>query len=428
MVNNAAPIFSLPTEVLSEIFRVIPDNKSKAQFSLSCTGFYDIAEGFKDYVEGAYKSEQTDLLNAVAMRVMSPEEAEHYHLSIPASNNSTEEQNDPLAVENAVQAFYEAFKRRCIQLNAGPNTVEFKNYFELVVNGLAKQIESPAYSNSETDLAHNQVKMQIAIQRLHDVTYQDMIDELISQPAESITMDAYDKKAKDILRVFSKSDMYVVESFLRRDLKAKHDQDFTRLSLEFSDSNQSNPKVVKIQEELKLKFEAEKAAIEAELFALRGSNGWNGMIREAAEKRSTACSALNLAKEDFLNSFSAVTTGIAATSSLEALLSLDLIDPSEEFLAAKDTLAVKLSEYHAAIKEYDALISKRTELVQYDSEGNLIGGALAQVNSNLDPENLYYAAREQADMISEFYYELNIPMTRKNIHWRYERMHQIIGY
>ncbi len=417
MVNTALPIFSLPTEVLWEIFRVIPDNKSKAQFSLSCKGFYDIAEGFKCFVERAYKSEQTALLNAVAMRGMSPEKAEHYHIPLRPSTNSNGEQGDPLAVENAVQAFYEVFKRRCVQLNAGPNSGEFKNYFDLAVTVLTKQIESPAYSNSETDLVYNQVKMEIAIQRFHDKTYQDMIDELISLPAESITMDKYDKKAKDILRIFSQSDIYLVEAFLRRDLKAKHNQDFKRLSLEFWDPNPANPKVVKIQEDLKLQFEAEKTVIEAELSTLCGTSGWNGTIYIAAEKRSAARFALNHAQEDFLRSFSATTKGIALTSSLEALLALDFIDPSEEFLSAKETLAIKLSEYHAARDEYDDLIEKRSELVD----------ELAQVKSNLNPENLYYAARLQAERSSSFYYELNIPMSQNNIHWRYDRMHQIIS-
>ena len=413
MVNSALPIFSLPTEVLWEIFREIPDNKSKAQFSLSCKGFYELAKAYKGFVERVYQSQQTDLLNAVVQRVMSQEEVEFYCFPLRRSNNAFEEQGNPLAVENAVQAFYEAFQRRCIQLN----TSEFCNFFKLAVNGLTRQIESAAYSKSETDLVCNQVKMQIAIQRLYDLTYQGMIDELINRPAEWITMDKYDKKAKDILKIFSESDIYLVEAFLRRDLKAKHDQDFKKLYLEFLDPNPANPKVMKIQEELKLKFEAEKTAIEAELSILRGSNGWNGTIYEAVEKRAAARFALNHAKEEFLRSFSATTKGIAATSSLEALLALDFTDPSEEILAAKQTLSVKLAEFHAAMEEYGNLIEKRSKLAY----------ALAQVKSNLDPQNLYYAARVQSSRIGDFYYELNIPMTRKNIHWRYDSMHQIIG-
>ncbi len=408
MTNTTTPILSLPSELLGAIFTMVPDCKSKACFMRSCSAFRDIA------VYYCCDTEQRALVNAVVQRALTQEEVD---VSFRGRFNSDREQicslESKFATEQAISNFYAALKNRCIPSNFDLHNIGFL----FVYIGLKYKF------NASADVVLT-VKMGTTYAALAEKIYIDMVGAFVGQPAEYITIQSYCKKAKDIQGDVEVKSIVTIEASLRQALIAKHDQAFKALSDEFLDASVDNPRIREIQEQVKIQREAERAAIEAELLALRGPSGSDGMINETHTELKYAQMELDAAKTMFLPAYAAAYGLRSTTAQIDQLMGFDFA-PKPEVQAAKNNVLAKIPEFRSLTAEFDCLTARLSELAQFDHTGELIGGRLAQVLADL--ADLGSAARAEATRIGQFYSELQIPVTADNQQVRYDAIHSIIG-
>lgn len=244
MVNNIAPILSLPSELLEHILRFVSDKNGKGNFSFVCRAFYTIAHHFKNFVEEGYQPKLTALVEALSERALTTEERcciiqnvvqTGTQITLPLLANPKAQEKGLRKVATTLDEYYEAFKKRCNRLNIDLYSNEFINETHSAFHSL--QIQSASAKNQDGI----EYKIDTTSFDISQKIFKDTIEDFVNRPAESITMEGFVKTAQRIRGLFTDNTMPEVEAQLRTFLLEKHEQAFLGLASEFLDS--INPRI-----------------------------------------------------------------------------------------------------------------------------------------------------------------------------------------
>lgn len=380
----------------------------------------------KDKVACDFQSKATDLVKAVADRTLNQEESTKLGLSpVRFSNGKAQALDGQLKIDadNKLNEFYSVFKQRVAQLGSTESSENYGVYAaaaEKLITNLSKSkevlpgLKAPATLPIRIETTTNGFKSRIL---------DDMINSFADQPLDAITIDGYKAKVALIKGYFLKNDTIEIEAKLRQQIIAKHDTtQFDGILTALSDPAANNPKVAEIRTAQKTKLTEKKAALEVDIKAMRGDNGFNGTIHTASEKKRIAQEAMGQSEAALRVALGAFQN--VAGSNIDQLLTLVtqfLAAPTTTTAAPTSTTAVnvaalqgllidlqtKKQAFEAANKELTDLTTKFNQMVTYAAGTDTVnGGDLKATNDNLVDAALDASASAEAGKLVQFYTEL----------------------
>jgi hypothetical protein len=381
-----------------------------------------------------YNAKLATLVNKVAERALTQTESASIDMNGNIGALKTKDQLNRaervLVCQKAEDEFYKVFKERCTQLNVNQNGDDFGVHFQGALNSIMRQSESEACPHKNA----LKLKIETTCNSLSSLTYLDILTAFATQPAESITREGYVKKTKQLHGLFSGNTQMGIETAMRRAILENHtSQELLKLAAEYAAADPANPKVATVRQNLKDKFEAEQAALEAELEPMRGPNKNDGTLHTTSETMKKAGEALDTARTKFKTEY-AKQYGVNPTSDDEALAVL-VFNASQAVQDAHADFLEKLTLFKDAKKAFDDLKAEHSKLtgIEYDAQGmpkdrtgydgagNVIGGKIGALKAKLlDLDRL---ARDEASKTAKFYKELSTEASA----WSFNAMQAILN-
>jgi hypothetical protein len=295
------------------------------------------------------------------------------------------------------------------ELHLDPNSSDVMLFYNAASKGVNTLFKSPEISI--------QPEMKAISDSIIESCNSAMITTYVNQPAESITMESYRCKTRELLQVFPKNSVLAIEATLRQALKAKHKEAFLRLSDEYLNPTAKTTILPLIQEQLQIEIETMKADVEKEIADLVGS------IHEATLQLMGAEQQVQTAESDYKNTCGPKRKISWGNSFSEKLAFHDHCPPEDAAAPAHARLILLLQQGVQAQKQKSALETKLKKLVVCDKNGNVIKSKLISLQASLEPSCLEDAAIKKLKKMGLFYFELAQTINEKNQYQRYKILH-----
>lgn len=422
MVNYSSPFQSLPVEVNFEILKLVSDNQSRVHFALACKDCKAIAESFSGYILEGYSDQQTALIETITKKSLNANES-----------SSSADAAQPL--DDALDAFYGALKRRCLRIHPEMTRYDFLNFALFAIHHLKSQTltpvtptpsdETPGSSKVETASLQPQAEMQIVIRHLISMIATDILDRSDAPKDRFTSLLRGDRQSKGMQSFFAEATIVDVATILREGFKQFPGGFLDALAAQFFNRALTNPKYNAIKEEMLDKLTALLKAINLEIAELEGSSNSPGNICVAFSKVKKARTASKEAEEKLKEAMLAQHDNLlriaAKRFNAKALVEIDL-SAYPELPGMQKQIKLKTEEYRIAEKEFVRLKTRFNELIQFKPDEEIeiedvkpdekivIGGAIQVVMGSL--EYLDVVAQVEAQKIGSFLQKLSEPLAQ----------------
>lgn len=388
-----------------------------------------------------FNTAATELVQSVARRAFTPEEAAAFGVNPVQFNNTNEQLLQAQCIsdaKNKLEAFYSVFKERVAQLDVNENDT----------NGLG--IYAAAAQKAINDLSESKkvlpdlkypatfsTKIQTTLQEFNGRIFDDMVNAYANQPIANITIGNFKQKVALIKGFFSAIDNVDIEAKLRQAIKRTHHTDaLDAIRDEFTNAAADAPRFVEAKTQIEAKLNADKLALQGKLDELRGPNGWNGTIDAAFQARQQAEAAMNQAFTALIVAFQQPANNVDQNDQARtiALITQFLDTAKTSGLTNIANLQQLLTDYNqkavdfqAKKQAHEAKLAELAEIAQYDNTGNMTAGKIFDIDANLQPAAVDAAARAETRKNASFYTELNLVVGENNKVARSQALNRILG-
>ena len=187
--------------------------------------------------------------------------------------------------------------------------------------------------------------------------------------------------------------------------------------------------VARLKKNLKEALTAQKKELEGELNSLLSSDGIDGAIKIALQRKTQAEFAYSKGCIDLENLLKLAPERLVSRNFADIMYFLLNIYPKgDEGRKWIDSLRQQIDELSDAQNSFTKLVLRRDEIVRYKPGTNtIIGGELATVNAELQDSALTETATAEADRNYSFYNELRQNISNENKSARRKRLKAITG-
>ena len=412
---------SLPDDLIKAIFTRLITKMDFLEFSIICKRMFTISCDIPVY---AFTSEPLCRLIFMRNKDIKGASVKFIDAVVKESDKSFVFVNEKLRLcqpsielQEAQGTFYTIFTNCCFQQNTNIDCKKFFDYLHIssrCVNGNYRK----DYSREKL----NQIKLRMGCVffSLRDVVYKDIVNICVNQINVPVTFHSFKSSVAQIQKLFGPKNEIDLEADLRNALRTKHA--FEAFASQYLDVSLSSTIVTEMQLQLRAPLLAEKAAIEAELAILGGSNGSNGTVNDAHMEMNMEDEPVDeaLANAALVALNEAVRkVGYSTFHPIYAQMYPEVGTAYAEFERANENPSVHKRE--AAEAKFDTLIARLNTLAQWEKDtGTLIGGRLFEVCKML--KNIGSIAWFKVRKRGEFYAEMACPITAENKRERFDAL------
>jgi hypothetical protein len=378
-----------------------------------------------------FNKKSTELVDAVGLRFLTQNEADKAGIP-PLKFYNAKHQSDYDKVkgdaETKLKEFYDVFKTRVSQIGVDHNSRDYGIYAAAAQKLIEKRFQKSTESEVKKHPAHFALKIKTAQGEFNGKIFDDMADAYGKQAIGDITIESFQKKAALIHGFFPQLKAVDIEAKLREAIKAKHvtpeDNALEKIRGEFACTDTTGPTAArflaaKTAKETELR--AKKTALEAEYYALRGTDAalaaarrvqgheWQagcGTMHAASLEMQAAGALVDTAKAEYVTQRGQFPGQHTANDDTSVLLGLADADP--RLVATKADLRTKFDAFEVKRKAFEALCTRFAKIAHYaENSERRDGGELFDVEANLDPTAIERSARAETSRKAAFYNELN---------------------